>query len=574
MRAEARRSKLALWLKSSDRFNRYNYCLIKLGFSDDKTIFPAGVHVSSKTSRRHFLKQTALAFTGLATAAAFDADSLLSACGKSGFKISEWTGDDYTVGHKLRDGKLPKFPESTERKVDFVIVGGGIAGLSSAYQLRSHDILLLEQYDEFGGHSRGGTYNGIDYSYGAAYIAIDEGAVGEMLDSLKLDPIKLATSKNAWFANGQWLQGVNGNDRDIVYKELKRLNEENKSFWGTWDGVYSKRLIDSQKLMQMDAQPLVDSLKGYDPAFLGLMDSVLKSGINGGINSLSALAGLSTLEDVFAPTYLLPGGNPTVTRALARQIKEENSKALVSGAFVWSIQLKDNGARVIYGLRDGSMHAVECRHVIIAIPHMVASRVMKGLNDKARATLFRFRYGSYLVANVLLRKRVFEGAYDNFLSSPFQIADITVAETPYMMTGKYKEEMGSVLTVYIPYDAGSPGRTLLFQGDRQKFSASILAELEKIVPGITGSIEEIVLTRWGHSMAVARPNYCKYIAELHGFENDSFTFAHSSAHGLPGIEAAAAGAKSAVERALKTKSTAKIPRLHSIAGTQSRWSAI
>lgn len=530
--------------------------------------------MTTNQTRRDFIKQTVSLLTLLAGGSLMETGLQLPAAGKGSFKIGDWTGDDFTIGHRLRDGKLPKLPKSPERTVDFVIVGGGIAGLTSAYHLRSSNILLLDQYDQFGGHARGGSHNGIGYSYGAAYIALDEGAVGELLDELNLEPIKLTESKNTWYQNGEWLRGMSGNDGMRLFQDMKKLKEEFKHFWGTWDGVYSRQLADSDKLMQLDTIPLDGYLKGYDQGSLALMDSVLKSGVNGGMSSLSALAGLSTLEDIFAPTYVLPGGNPTFARELAKKVQKDNADCLKSGAFVWSIQLRENGASVTYGLRDGSLHMVDCRHVIVAIPHMVAVRVMKGLNDKAKATLFRFRYGSYLVANVLLKKRVFDGAYDNWLATPFEISDITVAETPYMMAGSYKENMGSVLTIYTPYDAGSPGRTLLFQGDKRKFAGSIMAELEKVIANLDGNIEEIVLTRWGHSMAVARPQYIKYLVELHGFENDAFSFAHSSAHGLPGIEAATAGGKFAAQRARKTRSTAEEERLHSISGVRTAWNSI
>ncbi len=63
------------------------------------------------------------------------------------------------LGHRVRDGELPKEVADTGETYDLVVVGAGIAGLASAflyYQEAPGDpsILLLDNHDEFGGHAR------------------------------------------------------------------------------------------------------------------------------------------------------------------------------------------------------------------------------------------------------------------------------------------------------------------------------------------------------------------------------------------------------------------------------------
>jgi len=515
-----------------------------------------GAIVTTDSSRREFLKQAAFLIAGLNGAIALHGTNGSMAEARDGYKIGPWTGDDFTVGHQLRDGKIPKFPSQASEKADFVIVGGGLAGLSCAHYLRDSKFLLLEQYEDLGGHSRGGSYQGIDYSYGAAYLATIEGAVGELLDDLSLKPLKLDDSKFAWFNDGSWIRGSEGADDNLIYREFKRFRDENKSFWNKWNGLYPA-LTEFPDLLKLDNVTMEDTLKSYDPKFVSLLDGFIKSGLNGGIKSVSALSGLSTIEDIFAATYLLPGGNPAITKELSKRLRTSHGEQVKTGSFVWDIRLKDNGALVTYGMQDGSFHTVECRHVIFAIPQMVAARVARNLPDKAKAAMFRFRYGSYAVANVLMKKRIFESSFDNFLPTSYEIGDITIAETPYMMNGTYKPEMGSVLTVYVPYEAASQGRTVLYQGNKKKLAGSIMTELTKAIPQLKGNVEEVILSRWGHALAVARPQYFKYVGELMSFENDSLSFAHSSAHGLPGAEAAVQGALHASQRAKAIKVSAR-----------------
>lgn len=514
----------------------------------------------ARSTRRNFLKLLAAA---ACSGYLLDATAAGSHAASKKYSLSNWTGDEFGDGHLMRDGKVPKIPTTAEKKVDFVIVGGGLAGLASAHYLADHDYLLLEQYDDLGGHCRGGSHNGIDYSWASAYFANDKGELGKLVAELGLKPVALPEAKNAWYWNETWLRGCQdksgGTGGADLFASFAKLRNDFKSFWGEWDGLYSQKLLDTPELMKMDDVALGSCLSGYDPGFLAMLDSFLRSSLCENVARTSLLSGLSSLEDIFEPTFVLEGGNPAIAGALARRLSQSHPNACQTSTFVWSIQQKADGASVAYSTRDGAMHRVDCKHVIVAIPHLVAARVMQNLSDKAKATMFRFRYGSYLVANVLMNKKLFDGEFDNFLAAPFSIADITRAEIPYVMSGHYKEQMGSVLTVYRPYEPGSEGRTVLLQGDRKKLARSVMSDLEKIVPNLQGSVEKVVLSRWGHALAVTRPKYFSYLAELHKLETESFSLAHSSAHGLPGAESAVAGAIWASRRATGQKPpTAKI----------------
>src|SRR5579864_8209854 len=98
-------------------------------------------------SRRAFLG------TGLLTFALGCARPFLRPKGRRRFK-GGIVGANSELGHALRDGRLP--PPTENAQAGLVIIGGGIAGLSAAWQLRRkgwNDFLLLELESRPGGNA-------------------------------------------------------------------------------------------------------------------------------------------------------------------------------------------------------------------------------------------------------------------------------------------------------------------------------------------------------------------------------------------------------------------------------------
>lgn len=475
-----------------------------------------------------------------------------SSAGAYKYKLSKWTGDDFTLGHRLRSKDMPNAPVDADKSYDFIIVGGGIAGLTAAYYLRDHNVLLLEQYDELGGQSRGGIHRGLRYSWGAAYVGTVDGIYGDLFADLQIKPVTLPARKNGWYWQSKWYQDVVGNDpKCTLYKEFAQLIDQSKPVWKTLPEDPTPDAVNTPDMNKLDSLRFVDVLKGYSPEFLSLMDKFVASSYCGGIEQVSALAGYLLMTDLVTNSYVFEGGNSAIARALVTKLESGGKERLVRDAFVWEVSVSDDQTSVIYSTKDGAMHRARAGHVIVTAPPLVAGRFMNGIDDKLKAYLLQMKFGSYLVANCLMNKQLFTGTYDNWVGKPFTFADITIAETPYLLNKTYNQQMGSVLTIYQPYGLLSPGRTLLMVGNRQQFATSIVSQLSKLVSHLGQSLEEVVLTRWGHAMAVPSPGYFQRLRKIHAAEgNGVYSLAHCSMQGLPSAEAAITAARIAADRAL------------------------
>jgi protoporphyrinogen oxidase len=522
-----------------------------------------GVTVNSNEllARRTFLKSLgalfgasapALLFSDSARAEKNEADKK-SAAKTWHYKVGDWTGDNYERGHKLRDAELPAFPVESERTVEFAIIGGGIAGLSAAHYLRDHDFLLLEQYADLGGQSRGGSFQGIDYTWGPSAIGVPRGLMEALLEDLNLSPVILTSNRNRFYFDNQWVTGVEGAGNNLA-KELRQFIEQSTPVWRAFKETQPAiPLIDAQ-LLKLDSINFSQCLTGFSPKFIGVIDSMCRSYNCLGLDNISALAGYAITEDLVLPNAVFSGGNTAIAKALVTSIRDRGHRCQ-TGAFVWSIEITDKSASVVYSDKDNVLHRVNCQHVIITSPPLVSARILKNVDNATKAKMLSFKYGSFLVANCLLRKPVFQGSFSSWCASPMAFTNIVIAETPYKQIGQYSRSMGSVLTVYQPYVPGSPGRNLLIEGDKDQFGRDLTKELDQLADKLPDALEEIVFSRWGHAMVATNIGYFKRMTNLAAAQGSSFSLAHNSSQGMPTAESAVRAARLAADNAVGKKQT-------------------
>ena len=101
---------------------------------------------------------------------------LAMSCGSSTARIPPGTIVETGAkrGHAaVRDGKPPV--PTTWREMQVAIVGGGVAGLSAAWELKRRgitDVTIFELDDVVGGTARGGSSPVTGYPWGAHYLPL------------------------------------------------------------------------------------------------------------------------------------------------------------------------------------------------------------------------------------------------------------------------------------------------------------------------------------------------------------------------------------------------------------------
>ncbi|NJL13054.1 MAG: FAD-dependent oxidoreductase [Microscillaceae bacterium] len=147
-------------------------------------------------NRRKFLKNF-VSLAGLGWAACQPSSP-------SAFPFPVYNSGEHRVGHLLRQGRT--WPRGASQKTDFLIVGGGLAGLAAAYTLRNEDFILCELGQDFGGTASAQFQGTISLCQGAHYDLSYPDYFGEEVLGL-LSELNIIHKKGAvWqFKDSQYL---------------------------------------------------------------------------------------------------------------------------------------------------------------------------------------------------------------------------------------------------------------------------------------------------------------------------------------------------------------------------------
>lgn len=452
-----------------------------------------------------------------------------------------YVGDDPIQGHHVRDNPRMKAGEPQEN-FDVVIVGGGISGLTAAYELKDHNILLLEKDQVPGGAARRKEWNGIRYTLGATNIRLGyevelDGRKFDFLssyfDELGLKWSKIREPTDNYFIEGRRVRDILGEG----VKELPYPPETQAKFKEAWD--YLRTLVDSddcpvipveannQAALAQDQFSFEDLLKKFGLEVKKTADLLSRSIFGENSDQVSAFAALCYLKGEFGDQYAAPGGTAQITEQLLSFLGDR----VRSGRIATGIEQNDEAAYVTYLDDEFKPVTVSCKAVIYAASKHVAPRIFRDLLPEKVRAIRKMRFDAYFLANLFCEDIVYKDSFAAYFESGI-FTDIVVND---WIAGNQGVGGRQVLSLFCP--RGVEGRDELLSQSCHYWVGQILQDLERY--GFdTERIAGVEICRYGHHFAIPYPGFTTSVREIVAKPQGRYFFAKDDTQGVPALESA------------------------------------
>jgi protoporphyrinogen/coproporphyrinogen III oxidase len=383
---------------------------------------------------------------------------------------------------------------------DVIVVGGGIAGLASAWHLRDRDVLVLEARERLGGRIRSEPRGEVWLNFGAHVFSGPSSATGRLLEATGTRAVQLEGRLAAVALGGKVV--ARGPVETFPFRlpvplssriALIRAGVRLRLAVRRYAAVAAERPGETAAVRQQRMLDFYDDRSFSD--FIGPLppgaDAIFRATLNrssGEPEELAAGYGIGYFHLVWNRSAGLArnilGGPSVLIDALARDIGDR----VVMGAEVARVERTSDGVAVHQGDRVLRAHAA-----VVATPAYVTREIVADLPSDTAAALEGVRYGPYVV-----------GAFLTNETRPMPWDDLYALATPDRSFGMLFNTSNALRTKDAPrrpggsfmvYAAAGKARAIAGRSDddvRELF----LADLGKVFPAAPAVVSEIAIQRW------------------------------------------------------------------------------
>jgi oxygen-dependent protoporphyrinogen oxidase len=396
--------------------------------------------------------------------------------------------------------------------LDAVVVGGGIAGLTAAWELRDRDVLLLEASDRVGGRIRSERRGDVWLNFGAHVF----GGPGSISDRLLTEAGVTAVSVPGRLAavslNGKTVASggietfpfrlpMSMGARLALVRTGIRLRLAVRRYAAIAEPVPGEDPAERQLRMLrfMDDRSFTD-FAGALPEDVDLLFRSTLTRSSGEPGDLAAGYGIGYFHLVWNRSAGLSrnilGGSGAFTDALGAGLGDR----IRLSARVTDVRPDAGGVRVTW-TEDGVEHEARAGAAIVATPAFVTREIVAGLPADTAAALGAIPYGPYVVGAFLTGERTAMPWDDLYaLATPKRSFSMLFNTANVLRTPGTRRQPGGSLMVYAA--AGFARR--LAGLDDAAIADRFREDLADLYPESRTIVSDLVIQRWERGLPYPR----------------------------------------------------------------------
>ncbi|HLN96229.1 MAG TPA: NAD(P)-binding protein [Flavobacterium sp.] len=479
------------------------------------------------------------------------------------------TGTRHVLGHRLWTKDFPK--PSITLSAQYLIVGGGISGLSAARQWAKDgisDFILVEMEDHLGGNASNGENRFSKYPLGAHYLPLPNKGDYELIAFLKEEGIIVgfdekglpqfdetqlvfAPDERLFFRNS-WQEGLvprqseatqGYRQTNVFFNRMAYFREQKDANGRYWFDLPVSKSSSDKTIRSLDTHTMKSWMlsEGFtDPLLLEYVNYCCRDDFGLGIDGVSAWAGIhyfagrkhNSGRENSDTVLTWPEGNARLATHLSRYVVGKTLKRHL----VYEVRVHSTGVTALaYDEKEGRSVRIEAGKVLMATPQFVNRYLFR--NRRANG----FTYSPWLLATLTVEVLPDNGSqplsWDNVIQGAKGLGYIYDQHQSLGQTnGK------QVITYYHSFaDTDTrKSRKELYEKGVDYWKKFVFDDLRTAHPDIEERTSEIRIHRLGHGMVSPVPGFIfgeERKAAAQPIEGKVF-FAHTDLSGISVFEEA------------------------------------